>query len=301
MSTVPQILTPTVRDDLPTLQTAAALQRHQEWVSQPEGQIEGLLAAAGFTLVGPVIRAHHNATQAYVARKGTDLVVAFRGSGGDDAGQTALNALTDLSVRRVKPGGIVDGKLHWDILVHKGFYQDYMEVRDAVWAAVAQHPSDHVYCTGFSLGSALATLCAFDLRLNHSTAVTFHAAGTPRVGNAHFKQRFNRTVPQALRVAFTLDPIPRVPLYMGDKRGFLHVGRLLELEADGTPVPATELSGRLFGSAQHVADHNRDKYAAALAGLVAKRRAAPGLLASAEGTNPLAAAAKAEQASLRHL
>jgi len=298
MSDVPQILSPNVAPDLPTLQTAAALQRHQEWVSRKEADIPGLLSAAGFTLQGPVIRAHHNATQAYVAVRDQDVVVAFRGSGGDDGGQTFLNALTDLNVRRTKPTGIVSGKLHWDILVHKGFYNDYMEIRDALWSAIKPLNDHHVYCTGFSLGSALATLCAFDLRLNHTTAVTFHGAGTPRVGNKHFKQRFNRTVPQALRLAFSLDPIPRVPLYMGDKRGFLHIGRLLELKADGSPVPSHELNGRLVGPEWHVSDHNRDKYAASIAGLVEKFQADASVLVQAEGKNPLSAAAKAEQASL---
>jgi len=298
MSDVPQILDPTVVPTLSTFQTAAALQRHQEWVSRPQADIPALVEAAGFSLVGPVIRAHHNATQAYVARRDTDLVVAFRGSGGDNGGQTVLNALVDLNVRRVKPSVIVDNKKHWDVQVHKGFYDGYLEIRDAIWKAVRSHPSDHIYCTGFSLGSALATLCAFDLRLNHSLAVTFHGAGTPRVGNAHFKSRFNRTIQQALRLACTADPIPRVPLYGGDARGFLHVGRLLELNADGSPVPVNLIDGRLRASGQHISAHNRDRYATAIQGFVEQYTANAGILEAAEGKNPLASAGTAEQKSV---
>ena len=299
MSAVPQTLSPVVAPDLSTLQTAAALQRHQEWVSQPEEIIASELSSAGFRLQAPVIRAHLKATQAYVAVRDNDVVIAFRGSGGDSGGQTFLNALTDLNIRRVKPSAMVSGKLHWDLQVHKGFYEDYLEIRDAVWAAVKPLSDHQFYCTGFSLGSALATLCAFDLRLNHTTAVTYHGAGTPRVGNQHFKQRFNRTVPAALRLAFVTDPVPRVPLYSGDSRGFLHVGRLLELEADGSPVPVGQISGRLFGSKVHLSDHNRDKYAACIGGLIEKFKADASVLVSAEGTDPLAQAAKAEQRSLR--
>lgn len=132
-------------------------------------------------------------------------------------------------------------------------------------------------------------------------SVAYHGAGTPRVGNKPLKQRFNRTVPAALRLAFVTDPVPRVPLYSGDARGFLHVGRLLELAADGSPVAVGQICGRLIGSKVHLTDHNRDKYAACIGGLIEKFKAYASVLASAEGVNPLAQAAKAEQGSLRGL
>ena len=139
-----------------------------------------------------------------------------------------------------------------DARVHGGFLSAYDSVRGRVFAAVddviaAGSPSDasgsgsgsfdecergglrasscdpdgwHVFVTGHSLGGALATL--FSAELAESVAagvractVTMYNYGSPRVGNRAFVRRFNRAVPDAVRVINGSDLVPTLPALMG--------------------------------------------------------------------------------------
>ena len=54
-----------------------------------------------------------------------------------------------------------------------------------------RRPPAKIIVTGHSLGSALATLCAFDLRNNHDVEPLCLPICPPRVGNLQFVTRFN--------------------------------------------------------------------------------------------------------------
>ncbi len=288
------VLSPQVSDDLATLRTAAALQQHQEWVSQESGRIPGLLAGPGFSLVGTVINPITTGGQAYVAVRGSTAVIAFRGTGGENLKQTTLNALADVAVLRVVPREILGSKARSRIRVHLGFYENYLEFRQEIAARVRSLGVMDLYVTGFSLGSALATLCALDLAIQGNSRVTLHAFATPRVGNAAFSELVAAKVPNTLRTTLRSDPVPRVPLTSSNRRGFRHVGGLLALEEDGAPVPLLQITGRLLDAPQ-LQSHNRDKYKTMLAQLITRAEARPKLLAESWGAVPLHAAAEAER------
>jgi len=288
---VPQVFVPTIQPTTETFQTAAALQRHQEWVSGEASSIPGILSENGFSLIGGVIDL--NSSQAYVARRDDLVVVAFRGSGGSGTGQTIVNALKDARILRIAPTEITDQE---GVKVHKGFYEDYLSLRSAVRSRVAEAPGVHVYSTGFSLGHSLSALCALDLVLNDGRAVTQHGMGTPRIGNDAFVELFDDKVP-SLRTVFTLDPVPRVPLYTGPRHGFSHAGRLLELYASGAPVPTDKINGRLLTASEGFSHHNRDQYAAAIAGFLDLFADDASVLVDADGHGPLGASARAERSS----
>lgn len=295
-----QVLAPDVSASLATLRTAQALQRHQEWVSQPAAEIPKLVAQAGFVLVVPVIEPELSGGQAYVARRPGETVVSFRGSGGDDLDETLLNSLHDADALAVRPRELLDSLEQIGLEVHRGFYRNYLDFRETVRDAVAKNPEDHVYVTGFSLGSSLATLCAMDLAHNDQRAVTLHGMGTPRVGNRKFVDFMAGTVPNMLRTVFTLDPVPRLPPHISELLGYCHAGKLAELEEDGTPVPLLEIDGRML-TRESVKDHNRDKYAAMIAGLIAQFGANSDTLLNAWGDPPLQNAADAEAKSVKIL
>lgn len=295
-----QVLAPVVGPNLATLRTAQALQRHQEWVSQKAADIPKLVAQAGFSLVVPVINPKGTGGQGYVARRDGETVVSFRGSGGDNPEQTLLNSLADADVLRVRPRAIMPALDDLGLQVHRGFYENYLAFRDTIRAAVAQNPADQVYVTGFSLGSSLATLCAFDLALNDARAVTLHGMGTPRVGDLRFVEKMAELVPNMLRTVYTLDPVPRVPEHIDNRIGFNHAGKLMELDTDGTPIPLDKINGRIW-SHEAIKDHNRDKYAAMIAGIIDKFTADPTVLKAAWGDTPLQNAAAAEAKSVQHL
>jgi hypothetical protein len=302
MSTV-GTLTPGVRDDLATLLTAQSLQQHTEWVSQDAAAIPGLLKSAGYTLVVPVINPAGTGGQGYVARRGDQLVISFRGSKGDDDVETLLNVLADIDARRVEPVGVTPD-VH-GALAHEGFYRDYLTFQSAVRAAAATAPGIPVFVTGHSLGSSIATHCAVDLALAQERPVTLICSGTPRVGNQVYADQALAAVGgAALRVVLDRDPVPRLPPHGSDKRGFWHIRSLLCLEADGAPTPLGDLNGdpfRVLYNHESTKFHARSAYKTALDGLVAAFTQNPKLLINAWGQSPFLAAGDAEAKSVEGL
>lgn len=226
------------------VQTALSLQMHTEWVSavgeggetNQQAVRRALGPPNGWKMIGTLMQADPY-LQAYVATRGTDLVVAFRGTWGDNGRQAAVNFfLTDtrsIVPRKVDflPEGEGEGAR-----VHNGFLRGYALLRDGVRARVAtvlaREPETHIYVTGHSLGGALATLAALDLDYRHGGGVQLVATGCPRVGNGAFAELVERRLPRLLRVSVIHDPVPGVP--WGAK--YQHAGRLLVLNDEGDRV-----------------------------------------------------------------
>jgi predicted lipase len=74
-------------------------------------------------------------------------------------------------------------------MVHTGFYETYQSVSsqviDAVNKTLQKYPNAHIVINGHSLGSALATFAALDIKekLNPPNQFTFYSFGAPRIGN----------------------------------------------------------------------------------------------------------------------
>jgi pimeloyl-ACP methyl ester carboxylesterase len=100
-------------------------------------------------------------------------------------------------------------------LVHSGFWEAWQNTRAAVLAGVAAalsaHPSYKVVVTGHSLGAAVGTLAAAELRKN-GTSADLYNYGSPRLGNDIFANFVsNQTEGVNVRVTHTDDPVPRLP------------------------------------------------------------------------------------------
>lgn len=120
-------------------------------------------------------------------------------------------------------------------LVHFGFLRSYGAVRERVLAELAHHTRGHapgwtVICTGHSLGGALATLAAADLRARHpdGAAVSLVTFGQPKVGNAALSRTLNGLCADAFRVVNDADAVARSPA--GD---YYHGGRGVRLDGHG--------------------------------------------------------------------
>lgn len=102
-----------------------------------------------------------------------------------------------------------------------------------------------IFVSGHSLGGALATFCALEMKLvlgmEDVRVVTF---GSPRVGNSVFADWYRETIPQNFRFTHNRDMIPSLPpTYMG----FSHIAQEVWLV---DVVPSRTLVGVCDGSGE---------------------------------------------------
>jgi len=99
-------------------------------------------------------------------------------------------------------------------VAHRGFWQSWLDSRDGVLAAVTSaaksHPGYKLITTGHSLGGAIATLAAAQLRKNGYT-VTLYSFGAPRIGSSQISDYITKQAGGNYRVTHWNDPIPRLP------------------------------------------------------------------------------------------
>ena len=123
--------------------------------------------------------------------------------------------------------------------VHRGFYQEYMNQREAILSGVktliARHPGTPVLVTGHSLGATIALLISLDIIRMAGPVVTLYTFGEPRVGNPDFAAYANKMTarpgvttvrspsdPIQYRLVHARDPVPHVPMQI---LGYLHAPR----------------------------------------------------------------------------
>lgn len=105
--------------------------------------------------------------------------------------------------------------------VHAGFWSAYLSVRtqllSAVESALAREGTEYLYCTGHSLGGALAQLAAYDLSINFPALrhIQVYTLGAPRVGNPAFSSAYEARVPATFRVVVDGDLVPGMPKIFG--------------------------------------------------------------------------------------
>ncbi|TID19955.1 gb [Venturia nashicola] len=104
-----------------------------------------------------------------------------------------------------------------DCTTHTGFWQSWEEARPQVSKAIdelrAKYPDHKLIVTGHSLGGAIATLAAAEMR-SSGTPVDLYTYGAPRVGNqklADYIQRPKEKLGENFRVTHYNDPVPRLP------------------------------------------------------------------------------------------
>lgn len=127
------------------------------------------------------------------------------------------------------------------IRVHAGFLNAYKtpkvrrRIQDMVSSSVRK-----IQISGHSLGAALAVLCAVDLQYNFPDRdIECIVFGCPRVGNAAFRDSYNKRVFKTVRVENGNDIITKIPLWI---MGYRHVGVQIALGAPRLPGIVTFLS-----------------------------------------------------------
>jgi triacylglycerol lipase len=165
-----------------------------------------------------------------VAYKNT-FIVAFRGS--EETG--AADWITDLKFVQTKVP-FISGNTALES--HYGFIEAYNSVRDAVIKGAKDTPHKKVISVGHSLGGALASLAALDIKQNvPGKTVSCYTFGSPKVGNKAFADFYNKNVPETYRWVNGADMVPNIP--PGD---YYHVGQVQHLgDADKKEYGWTEV------------------------------------------------------------
>lgn len=254
--------------NLDKVKTIVTMQEHIQWISQASGaDVLRSLRDKGYQVVGDrLLTSESNdpyfsqltteRLRCYVAVQGNDVVVCFRGSlAKGKALETLGNALTDANILKSSPSFFFNTsrltQAQREARVHLGFNNAYERLRPEIVAALSQHRGKNLYIFGHSLGGALASLCALDVRANLTADfrnLTHIVSGSPRVGDEAFRQAFERTVPNNLRIALQGDPvamIPKATLPRIKATKFVHAGRLFQMGPDGVWIRPNDIETRL--------------------------------------------------------
>ncbi len=112
-------------------------------------------------------------------------------------------------------------------------------------ALIASYPNAKIVVTGHSLGAALATFAALDIKtkLNPKTSILFYTYGSPRAGDQGFTDYLLTQFPGTgyHRVVHTNDIVPHVPITI---MGFNHGGNEVWYNTETTYVQCANQAGK---------------------------------------------------------
>lgn len=145
--------------------------------------------------------------EGHLACNDTEIIITFRG--------TQPNQLSDLLAdlntipKRNGPG-----------FVHSGFRKEARKLYDMVFDFIKSYPNRQIYITGHSLGAAMATYIAQEIKWNGLGDPILYTFGSPRLGSHDFVHAMNI---QHYRYVNCLDIVTHVP---PTALGFMHHGKL---------------------------------------------------------------------------
>jgi len=156
--------------------------------------------------------------------------------------------------------------------VHSGFSRAYKHVRPFIVHTIREILEDEekiedrghgsyrsreplmIYCTGHSLGGAMATLCALELvhEFGERVQVQMYNFGSPRVGDHMFAYYYGERVPYSFRMVYDRDIITTIPKLFVYK----HIGLEIIVDSIGNfIVDPTWVEKVMMDSRSSVRDH----------------------------------------------
>ena len=164
--------------------------------------------------------------QGYFGKTKDTLYIVFRGSEDDEPGCPDWKANFNFIP--------ITLNIKTNIKVHQGFLLYYKKVKDKILKEAKKHK--RIVVTGHSLGSALATLTAENIKfLYPDKKVLCLPFSSPMVGNDKFCEHFNGIIDYCLRIWTGQDTVVRVPPWL---LGYRHVkeGKWLPIRAWWNPL-----------------------------------------------------------------
>lgn len=191
-----------------------------------------------------------------------ELYISFRGT------SSIADLFTEILAFKEKYPKEGNNSILFPIKVHRGALNAYLTVKNQIMEIVrnedAKHKVNRIYTTGHSQGGALATLCAYDLKMAFpDIELVMYNYGSMRTGNLTFARKFNKLVPNTYRVVNNEDFSARYP-----KVFYKHVGKLVFISRNKLRVNPSRFFQFLenldnpigLATGQAVFDHVADKY-----------------------------------------
>ncbi|MHA2295695.1 MAG: lipase family protein [Candidatus Hodarchaeales archaeon] len=177
-------------------------------------------------------------TQGFVARDKKRIVVSFRGT------SSLHDALTDILI--LQAAYPPTRRWFFKPRVHAGWLAAYdsvkKEIHEQLNVILHKKPSLQLLVTGHSLGAALATIGALDLKKTFGRTVTCYTFGSPRVGNSWFVRNFNKGIKERYRIANVDDIAPLFPPMIG----YNHVENLVYIDEKGNVTVNPSIIEQVF-------------------------------------------------------
>jgi hypothetical protein len=204
-------------------------------------------------------------TQGFVAIKGKTIYITWRGS------ESKKDFQNDASIDKVP--FINEGEK-----VHIGFKSAWESVLEDTYNAIdnalenLQEEATNIVVTGHSLGGAIATLYAYSIKKHYPNYnVSSTTIGSPRVGNKIFKENYDNSSIDTLRIVHNNDLVTHTPYIK-----FYHVNYQLRLDNNGNELKRDKslksfwLYVKSIFSGKNIKDHMGDGYLKALENWVEK-------------------------------
>ena len=198
-------------------------------------------------------------TQGFVATKGKTIYVVWRGS------ESKKDFQNDASIDKVP-------FIEENEKVHIGFKSSWESVvgdtYDAIDTALEnlQGETTDIVVSGHSLGGAVATLYAYSIKKHYPHYnVKATTIGSPRVGNKAFKENYDKSGIDTLRIVHNNDLVTHTPYI-----GFHHVNYQVRLDTAGNRLQNDKSLKSLWlylkslFSGKTIKDHMGDGYMKAL-------------------------------------
>lgn len=104
--------------------------------------------------------------------------------------------------------------IYENIKIHKGFFNIFFDIFENVKNELLKIPdiSNKKICfSGHSLGAAISTLIALELKLSNLNNICVYTFGCPRIGNENFAKMFKQVNINYFRISNTEDEIINTP------------------------------------------------------------------------------------------
>ncbi len=198
-------------------------------------------------------------TELYIFKRENNLYIVFRGT------ESIRDVMYDFMIIKKKfPKNM---KTFFRPKVHGGFLYAFQSAEKKLFSKIQSllmEDKYQIYITGHSLGAALATLCAFELKYKLDIDSTVYNFGCPRIGNRSFVKLYNKIVSNSFRIVNGDDIVTNLP-----KFGYKHVKTLVYIDSKGKFIVSPSRTRRFiersddlyhFFTGDAMIDHNEHNY-----------------------------------------